>query len=325
MKGQPKDGPETEKQYRMPPPLCRGDRVAIFSPSSHSGKNPAEYLSQARELLTDWGLVPEPLEDPERRHLYLAGTDAERAETFQRLYMDPGIKALFAARGGYGAARMIPLLDGDKLAAAPPCWVVGMSDVTALFAYLGRLGTGTMHGPCLAAPAHNESPHKEENQEFLRQALFDPQMREEHTCGLLHRPPGTPDTLRGPLVGGCLSVLASGMGTPWELESRGAVMLLEDVDEAPYRIDRYITQLRQAGAFQGVAAVVFGHLKNCDGSPPGLLAQVLRDLFSGAPFPVLTGLQAGHGEINRALPLGREVELDLRNALPGELCSLCQT
>lgn len=305
------NGDSAATLFQTPPPLKPGDRVALFSPSSHTGGQPPEFQEKALAQLRDWDLRPDPIAEPQPRHLYLAGTDAERAHAFQTLYCDPEIKALFATRGGYGAARMLPLLDSRRIASAAPKAVVGMSDVAALLSYLHRVaGIATYHGPCLAAPLHMESPHQEENLESLHQALFHPEKQTGYPCGLLHLPQTTDAHVSGPLVGGCLSVLAAAMGTPWAPQTKGAILFLEDVDEKPYRIDRYLTQFRQAGAMEGVKAVVFGDLKNCEGHPPGLLAQMLRDIFQDAPYPVATGLQAGHGELNLTLPLGRDARLD---------------
>ncbi len=123
--------------------------------------------------------------------------------------------------------------------------------------------------------------------------------------------------MTGRLAGGCLAVLAASVGTPWAPDTDGALLFVEDVDEAPYRIDRYLTQLRQGGHFEGLRGIAFGHLRDCDGHPPGLLAQVLRDLFRDAPFPVATGVQAGHGALNLTLPLGRPAALTLDDGLVG--------
>jgi muramoyltetrapeptide carboxypeptidase len=294
----------------LPPPLAAGDAVALFSPSSHARRDDEPLLAAARAILSGWELAPLPLSGPPRRHLYLAGSDAERAAEFQRLYCDPTVKALFATRGGYGAARMLPHLDAARIAAAPPKAVVGMSDVVALFAWLrAAAGLATVHGPCLAAPSLHRSAHREENLAHLRGHLFEPARTERLPCRLLHAGRGGAP-VRAPLVGGNLAVLASLLGTPWALETDGCLLFLEDVNEPPYRIDRLLTQLRQAGRLDGVAGVVFGHLQNCDGDPPGLLADVLRDLFHAAPYPVVTGLEAGHGDRNRTLPLGGAAELD---------------
>ena len=297
--------PATMKE---PPPLRAGDRVALFSPSSHQGRYPPGYPQQAADLLSGWGLRVEPLAEP-RKHLYLAGTDAQRAEEFQRLYQDPAIKALFCTRGGYGAARLLPLLDRAAIANAPPKWVVGFSDLTALFAYLhGAAGTTAMHGPCLAAPGATESPRREENLEALRAALFG-QTRPAYAVRWLRPPPGGPTEIAAPIVGGCLSVLVTTLGTPWEVDTRGTILFLEDTDEAPYRVDRMVTHLRTAGKLNNVRAVVLGSFHNCDGDPPGLLDQALAELFRDATFPVAMGLPCGHGDLNLPLVLGAEARL----------------
>lgn len=300
--------PPEAAPLRPLPALVPGDTVALFSPSSHAGREGEAPLHAARALLEGLGLRPLPLAEHQPRHLYLAGTDAERAQAFQALYCDPAIKALFATRGGYGAARMLPHLDPARIAAAPPKPVVGMSDVVALFACLHAVaGVGALHGPCLAAPGFQSSPEQAANLDSLRAWLFQPPLGEARPCTLLHAGAGGP--VAGRLVGGNLAVLASLLGTPWALETNGCLLFLEDVNEPPYRIDRYLTQFRQAGRLDGVAGVVFGHLQNCDTDPPGLLHDVLRDLFADAPYPVATGLVAGHGPHNRTLPLGRRAEL----------------
>ena len=315
--------------YRAWPALKAGDRVALFAPSSHQGQSPADTLPRAREILSGWGLVPDALA-PERRHLYLAGMDAERAEEFQRLYLDPEVRALFSTRGGYGSARMLPLLDRARIAAAPPKPVIGFSDVTALFAWLHwAAGIRVVHGPCLAAPSALTSPEAGRNLVALRRLLFEPEPGPGYGVRLLHRParpapsPGGSSTdpigensVTGRLVGGSLAVLVTSLGTPWAVDTEGAILFLEDTNEAPYRIDRMLTHLRTAGRFDGLRAVVFGHLQRCDGDPPGLLEEVLRDVFRDAPFPVAMGLPAGHGDLNLPVPLGNLARLDFEGRAP---------
>jgi len=319
--------------YRDWPALRPGDRVALFSPSSHQGQAPPDSIARAREILAGWGLRPDD-PAPERRHLYLAGTDAERAGEFQRLYLDREVKALFSTRGGYGSARILPLLDRARIAAAPPKAVVGFSDVTALFAWLHWAARVTVvHGPGLAGPgAHGvagssrgrsddvagssrerseRAPGAERSLEALRSVLFDPHPRPGYPAELIHLPgEPRPDSVTGRLVGGSLAIVVTTLGTPWALDTRGAILCLEDTDEAPYRIDRMLTHLRQAGRLDGVRAVVFGYLRRCDSEPPGLLDQVLRDVFHDAPYPVATGLPAGHGDPNLPMLLGRTARLD---------------
>ncbi len=323
LKAAPRTEPDTTVQpYRGWRELKAGDRVALFAPSSHQGRAPTDYLARARDILTGWGLRPDAL-PAQRRHLYLAGTDAERAEEFERLYLDPDVRALFCTRGGYGSARILPLLDRARIAAAPPKPVIGFSDVTSLFMWLHWVaGIRVVHGPCLAAPSALESPEAERNLEALRSLLFDPEPHPSYPVRLIHRPvyphgtfgrmAGSPveGGIKGRLVGGCLAVVVTSLGTPWALDTEGAILFLEDTDEAPYRIDRMLTHLRAAGRFDRLRGLVFGHLQRCDGDPPGLLEEVLRDLFRDASFPVAMGLTAGHGNPNRPLLLGSMARLD---------------
>ena len=309
---------------RRPPPLKAGDGVALFSPSSHTRRGDEPLIEEAAKVLEGWGLIPKRPPFPQPRHLYLAGTDQQRAAEFQSLYCDPEIKALFATRGGYGTARMLPLLDESRIAQAPPKPVVGMSDISALHAYLDRVaGVAAVHGPCLAAPGHGASPARKDNEAWLRDLLFQ---EESHTppdslpCKLLHRPAeweGKTISGDGVLIGGNLTVLASLLATPWDLDTRGAILFLEEVNEAPYRIDRDLTHFMQAGKFDSLAGIVFGHLDGCDLDPPGLLERMLRDVFAEAPYPVATGLGAGHGAVNLALPLGAPATLRFPSGTQG--------
>lgn len=317
--GQPNPRQDVRPPLKIPPSLQPGDRVALFSPGAHEGRHPPQWRQEAITLLQDWALNPLPAPDSLPRHLYLAGADQERAAAFQALYTDPQVKALFATRGGYGTARMLPWLDARAIAAAPVKAVVGMSDVSALFAYLHAVaGAGAVHGPCLAAPGLHDAARREDTLASLRQLLIDPSPPPAYPCHWLHRPGGVAAGFQGPLLGGNLTVLASQLGTPWGLNTQGAILFLEDVNEAPYRVDRCLNQFRQAARFEGLAGLVLGHFSGCDEEPPGLLEAVLRDLFAEAPFPVAWGLQAGHGDLNRALPLGRLARL---SSAPGDKTS----
>ncbi len=308
---------------RYPPPLQAGDRVALFAPASHQGKEPPERIQQALSQLRIFGLVVgTPPEST--RYLYLAGTDQERAADFQRLYLQPDIKALFATRGGWGSARMLDYLDATALLKAPPKHVIGMSDITALLCWLRRYAAlATLHAPCVATTQLMESPDRDDNLAQLRQALFQSQPARTLDARVLYCPPSTPPLIKGELTGGCLSVLAAGMGTPWQPHTKKTLLFLEDTDEAPYRLDRYLTQLRQAGVFEDVSAVLLGHFQNCDTPPPtGLLKKLWQDAFQNAPFPIIYQLPAGHGSKNYALPLGRTVTIKVQTPKPEEHCTV---
>ena len=303
---------------RRAPWLKPGDRVALVSPSSHQGRSPKSFLPDAVIVLSGWGLEVEPLPEPELRHLYFAGSDAERAEAFQRHYLDPDIKALFITRGGYGAARLLPLLDADRFRAAPAKHLVGFSDATSLFTWLNAVaGVQTIHAPALAAPGALTSGSRTENLAALHRLLFDPAYVPtfpiQHLAG-----PQTKATLRGRVIGGCLAVLQTTLGTPWAPMPKGAILFLEEVGEPPYRIDRMLTHLRHSGLFEGLRAIVFGHLDRCDEEPPGLLREVLDDLFAGGTIPVYHGMSAGHGEPNLSFPLGALAEIGVTDGDPSQ-------
>ncbi len=300
----------TTAAYRLPPKLRAGDTVALFSPSSHSGEEGPRLQRAGREILEGWGLRPLPQGEAAPSHLYLAGSDAARAREFESLYCDPGVNGLFATRGGYGAARMLPHLDTGRIRAAGPKPVVGMSDVCALFTFLHQTaGVAAIHGPCLAGPGDRASPHWENNLEELRGILFGEILQPVYPCRYLNTGSAPAPEVSGPLLGGNLAVLAASLGTPWAIDTRGGILFLEDVNEAPYRIDRYLNQLRQAGRLDSLAGVVFGQLIDCEGSQPGTLEQVLMDYFRDAPYPAAMGLEAGHGQVNRTLVLGGTVRL----------------
>ncbi len=310
---------------RLPPALQVNDEVALFSPSSHTpGKHPA-IPAGVLETLQEWGLrvrVPKP----PKRHLYLAGNDAWRAQEFTEYYMDPSIKALFATRGGYGTARMLPWLNPSQLAKAAPKAVVGMSDVTALFCWLkSQLQVGALHGPCLCSPTTMQSAHYQKDLASLHARLFFPERQHTLPAKVLHWPSrkitNTPRTgvqngqhstkIYGTLTGGCLTVLASLSGCAWALKARGSILLLEDVGERPYRLDRCLTQLRQSGALEGVCAVVFGWFSGCaEPQSPALLQEMWRDVLADAPFAVAQHAALGHGTPNCTVPLGRPATLE---------------
>jgi muramoyltetrapeptide carboxypeptidase len=160
-------------------------------------------------------------------------------------------------------------------------------------------------------------------QDSRARVRFDADPRPAYAARLIHRPPNSAAAddmgaigVTGRLAGGSLSLSVTTLGTPWALDTRGAILFLEDTDEAPYRIDRMLTHLRTAGRFEGVRAVVFGHLRRCDSDPPGLLEQAIRDVFRDAAFPVAMGLPVGHGEPNLPLILGRMARLSYEGRAP---------
>ena len=241
-----------------------------------------------------------------RRHRFLAGPDGDRVAELTAMFRDPEVAAVFCSRAGYGSGRLLPALDFAELARHPKIFM-GYSDVTLLLnALVQRAEMLCFHGPLVAG-------------EFAA-GLSDRARR--HLFGLLTHGMGEPavgfptvlrgGVAEGPLLGGCLSVLVATLGTPFALDPRGAILFLEDTSEKPYRIDRMLTQLKQAGLLERLAGVVFGEMPGCwgEGDDPMPLLSVITDAFADFPYPIGLGLPAGHGGENLALPLGARVRLD---------------
>lgn len=272
-----------------------GDGCSVIAPATQLRGADATLLDEAVALLESWGLhVTVRVE--RSHHFYLAGADEARAAHLAAALTDPHTRAIFCTRGGYGSPRLLARLDpglspGAKL-------LVGYSDVTALHlaAACPWPRVRPIHGPNLATrELLGPGPGRERNRLSLHRALFDPAYAVDEAVEFL-----VPGRAEGPLVGGCLSLVTSMLGTPFALRTRDAVLFLEDVGEAPYRIDRMLTQLRLAGAFDGVRGVVFGAMHDCKDAYNDL-RDVIRDALGGLAVPVAFGLPSGHVPVNLAL------------------------
>ncbi len=284
--------------------LHPGDRVAVVSPS---GPAPAERLDAGLGVLRSWGLdvhLTEHVRDTHPVLPYLSAADEDRAADFVRAWCDPRVQAVFCARGGYGAQRMVDLLDWDAIAGAGPKVLVGFSDVTALHqAFASRLGLSTVHGPVVTALGDGCD---EASRRHLRSLLLEP----DRTLSLTPDPLTTlvPGRAQGVLTGGNVALLAAGLGTRDSLPADGSVAVLEDVGEDLYKLDRLLTQLLRAGWFDRVRAVVLGDFTDC-GSPESVRDLVL-DRLGPLGVPMGWGAPVGHGPRNLAFPLGVPALLD---------------
>ncbi|MFJ4682327.1 LD-carboxypeptidase [Streptomyces sp. NPDC088789] len=295
----------TRTELRRPDRLAPGARVAVVAPS---GPVPEERLQSGLDLLRGWDLDPVVAPHVLDRHPefdYLAGTDADRAADLQRAWCDPDVAAVLCARGGYGVQRMVDLLDWDALRAAGPKVFVGFSDITALHeAFATRLGLVTLHGPMAAGQDFLKNARA---QEHLRATLFAPE-----TVTTIASAGGgalVPGRARGVLLGGCLALLASDLGTPHARPSAaGGLLCLEDVGEETYRLDRCLTQLLRAGWLEGVRGVLLGSWAEC-GPYDGVRA-LLADRLGGLGVPVVEEFGFGHGDGALTIPFGVAAELD---------------
>jgi muramoyltetrapeptide carboxypeptidase len=252
-----------------------------------------------------------------RRNQYLAGTDDERAADFNALIADPEVDALFCIRGGYGSARILPLIDYDAIITRPKI-ILGFSDITAILnAVQLRTGLVTFHGPVAGLNFTDYSLAE------FRKVLMRPQA----PVGIGAPPPfevrpGIIDVenritrirggrAEGRLVGGNLTLLAHLMGTPWEPDFSGAILVLEDVGESPYRIDRMLAHLWLAGRLQQTAGIVFGKFTETDHDGNSFsVERVLRDRCEPLGIPVLRGLMIGHVPDQTVVPIGARAALD---------------
>ncbi len=284
----------------VPPRLREGDTVAVVAPA---GPTDPGRLAAGVRVLESWGLrvrVPEPGAGGAPLHAgWLAGSDEQRARAFTEAWTDPEVRAVIATRGGSGSTRMLRLLDWDRLAAAGPKLLVGFSDVTAVHqAVAQRLGLATVHGPVVASLGDGQ----EGARAWARQVLFGAAPE----IGALS--PVVPGRAEGVLVGGNLTVLAAGVGTPYCRPAAGGIVLLEDVGERPWRLDRALTQLLSSGWFDEVRGVLLGQFVDC-GAPDEVEA-VLHERLGGLGVPVAAGAAVGHGPENLTLPLGLPAVLD---------------
>ncbi|HEX6500652.1 MAG TPA: LD-carboxypeptidase [Micromonosporaceae bacterium] len=292
---------------RRAPALRPGDTVMLVSPS---GPTRPERVARGVDLLTGWGLNVVLSPHAYARDGYLAGTDAQRLADLNLALSDPAVRGVFCTRGGYGAQRIVDGLDGDAVRADPKV-VVGFSDITALQLALWRVARlATVHGPG-AAWLDDRTPASSEASLRAAVTTTDPVTvtvnPAEETAPV--RVPGPP--VRGTVLGGNLSLLTSSVGTPDLPDLTGAILLIEDVEEPPYKVDRMLTHLRRAGALRGLAGVAVGQFTGCADGWAVTVADVLAERLGDLGVPVLGGLPVGHGTGQVTVPLGVPATLDV--------------
>ncbi|MGF1338659.1 S66 peptidase family protein [Streptomyces flavovirens] len=290
---------------RRPARLRPGARVAVVAPS---GPVPADRLEAGLDLLRGWDLEPVVASHALDRHPvlgYLAGTDEDRARDLQEAWCDPTVDAVLCARGGYGAHRMVDLLDWPAIRAAGPKAFVGYSDITVLHeAFALRAGFSTLHGPMIATEVFLEDAA---TQDALRSTLFEPES--VRTLGLDTAAALVPGRARGVTYGGCVSLLAADAGTPGaRAPARGGLLVIEDIAEDPYRLDGILTRLLRAGTLDGTTGIACGSWRDC--GPYEEVRAVLADRLGGLGIPVVEELGFGHGPTALTVPLGVPAVLD---------------
>lgn len=238
---------------------------------------------------------------------YLAGSDTDRAEELMRAFEDDTVKAIVGLRGGYGCSRLIPHLDKERLRTNPKVFM-GFSDLTTLHLFFYRhFGWITIHGPMAVNPGIGKYPADQES--HLLSLWTDPEYRPKLNFPQLEAL--APGKAEGRLAGGCLSTIIAGIGTPYEIDTEGTILLLEDIGEPPYRIDRMLTQLEHSGKLHSLAGILLGEFFNCEPEEAEYASRdIFKEILQKLDIPVLANFPAGHGENNWALPLGARVRID---------------
>jgi len=236
---------------------------------------------------------------------HMAGTDEARAADFASFYTDPAIDLVWCARGGSSSCRLWPLLPWDAFALLPPKLVIGYSDITSLHVPLTqRARTVALHGPMVCELAATPPSVLD----WLLSLLLSPAPhslvpgRVPHTL--------TSGMAEGALTGGCLSLLCATLGTPYQLDTRGRLLLLEDINEAPHQVERYLVQLREAGLLAAASGFVVGEATHADDTETLPLPQIWSDFLAPCGKPAVLGFPFGHVSENYALPLGIRARLD---------------
>ena len=300
----------------IPEKLRKGDKAALLGGSGPVSEFSLEQMEQA---VRDMGLEPVSYPSASARHGYLAGDDQMRARDIMSAFCDPEIKGILTIRGGYGFARILPLLDFEEIRKHPK-FFMGYSDVTAMHTALNqKADLATMHMIMVSAWLKDQDEY---TMEQVRKALF------EDVNGELKDPQDYPErkTLvsgkgEGILCGGNLTLLSQSLGTPWEIDTKGRILFIEETDEPWWKIDGMINQLRNAGKLKEASGIVFGSWNHCgeDADPERTLDidEILKELVIPEGTPCFKGIACGHSMPSMVLPLGRKAVLD------ADHCSLC--
>ena len=302
-----------------PPALQPGDTVGIIAPS---GAIEGDALEAGCAWLMRKGLQPFYLPSILDRDLYFAGSTRRRLNEFHEMFSRPEVKAIICARGGYGCNYLLPDLD-LKLVRANPKIFCGCSDVTALLTYLcDRAALVTFHGPMLNVDVRPDGVDEESwAAAFMSGETYRREFGGDAVQTLIS------GSAVGMLYGGCLSILCASLGTPYEIDTRGTILFLEDLAEPAFRIDRMLMQLKLAGKFAGVRGVIFGEMLNCARNVQDYtLQQVVLRIVGDLGIPVAYGLKSGH--VSRAaftLPFGIQAQFTAAESVTLALAASVKT
>jgi muramoyltetrapeptide carboxypeptidase len=287
-----------EKTDNQPKLLKQGDTIGVAAPA---GPFEPSVFEAGVEVLEDMGfqVAVDPVIHSSDR--FMAGSDLDRIGVLHRLYADPDIQAIICARGGYGSMRLLPLLD-LHLVTHNPKPLIGFSDISALTNVIAEhCRVCSIHGPVVTSLGRGDDVSHEALYAVLTGSGDLTVRAPRPIC--IH-----PGTATGPLMGGNLTTLCHLLGTGYMPSFKGCVLLLEDINEPPYRLDRMLVQMLMAGCFEGIAGIILGSFVNC-GAPNDIIT-IFEDIFREAPVPISFGFPIGHGPTNLAVPIGRPARFD---------------
>ncbi len=296
--------------YQFPKPLHKGATIGVIAPASAAHR---KHVKEGIAYLEGRGYHVKTAPNLTRRKHYLAGNDELRLQWLEHFILDPEIDAIICIRGGYGLLRIIDKIDYNRLSAIPPKLIVGYSDITALqMAILSKLGWIGYTGPMVASDMSGQfDPYSEE---WLWKVIT------EHPYPLiLQNPAGEemnvyrPGNAEGTLVGGCLSLITPLLGTEYMPDLTGAVLVIEDIGEKTYHLDKQLHMLRIHGVFDKISALILGHFVNCFPKNPKrsfTMQEFLDDVIGDYDFPVISNFAYGHIRKRLTLPLGARVRVE---------------
>ena len=288
-----------------PPYLKEGDTVAIVAPSGIL-KNREREVQQAVDLLKSWGLHATVGKHVFSKANHFAGTDEERCEDLQKAMDDPTISAIWCARGGYGTVRILDKLDYTKLKENPK-WIIGYSDITALHNQLHNQGFESLHA-LMCVSLTKDISEVQESVDTFKAALFGKPENYDLEGSKYNRE----GEAKGQLIGGNLTMLHTMLGSDTSLDTSGKILFIEEIGEYKYHIDRMLQSMKRAGYFENLKGLVVGDMSKLRKNTTlwgTSIEQLILDATADYDFPIAFNMPAGHEKDNRALVLGREVEL----------------
>lgn len=286
--------------------LKRGDLIEIVAPGSHT---PLENLENGIKVLKSWGYQVTFDKDLLEPKLFLANTDQKRFNIFKKAMLNNKSKAVWCLRGGYGSIRILPLLEKMNVPKNKKI-LIGLSDISSLHAVLNQKWKfPTLHASLLDRLGLDKL--NPENIHELRESLENPEYVAEFDNLLpLNKAAIAQKKIISKIVGGNLMVVTSTLGTPSQLKTKNKILFLEELNERAYRVDRCLQQMKQAGLFTNVKAVVFGDFTNCDEpNKENYIQAVLEEFFKDSKIPAFTGVESGHGEQQRPVFFNTEAHL----------------